>query len=642
MKMSHDELVKEIHRSWNSRKPKSYSIEIPPGCGASWLSHALVDDIRVNSSVPTKRIKTCLIDGRAFIQSELAKSVEWRFVLRLAREWDAIDIINKPDFAMKNILEEEDTGSFLHLLVRHLLNNNQFPVLVINLFDRFARALDSIIFEMRHLEQMHKLASAVFSPLPLWLLKKRWQNEDIFFVNSDYGDNHITKYVGHLSDDAVENFFRNEGIDDEKQDIKLAINSVLGNRAISYFRGINIWKEVHETIQKVSWEHTIKKFKSRLWEEVPTFYDRFLKWLRLRSSTALISSLAFLNQDNTDKRDADLLENCPWKDLLFNVKRNFINEGLASAAQKFDVAKDDGKVDSMQAKISNFCGSTKFRRRKLTPKDVNVWLNQFPQDLRNSLIAMLLVIAQDYFFNEDRISKYLERIYDIAINRISELEPFQNMGMKGIRKRIQLVKIQEDHKSEGRILHEFCLCNDIVRIRDTKPLELDNALKEWKSDAKAPERIFLCVDDFVGSGETGSVYLKKVFEKNFGKGKQKWPSNIYVFYLAVAGFDEGKKRIEDTLGDNVNVILGKEFTSENRAFSENSRIFTDTKIRNKIKSDFLNIGKSIYSEKYPFGYNNDQSFVVFHYRAPNNTLPPLIRKGEYRGKEWIPLFDNPK
>lgn len=631
--MTHRELIEEIHRSWRKDKPRSFSVEIPPGCGATWFARELVDKNRNADFFKTVKLRVCSLDGKEFASAHKRDDLGWIFIRRIIREWGVNKIFKPtyPDYD-STMIEDHDVSGMLSKAINCIHNQNEHPILVIDNFNRPARNLDNILVMLRSREEDTLLSTVVISPVSLSVLKRRWQDQDIFFATSNYGDNHLRRFLGTMTADDLNTILREENAEGITREIISLIEKVLGNRAVSYYLGISLFKELSER----SGEIDLSKMEKELHDTIPMAFDRFIKWLRHRGSDSLIHDITAISDGEGNKKKLENLRNHQWKDLL--LKHNYLGlscEGLAIAAKQAMGTDIEPERDS---RLERVCHSLKYRDQFLNLAHLENWLRQFPEEQQDSALMMVECLSQNYFFSRERVDKYMTRLYECALDSISEIKHFKTMGRKGVQKNIIYVTVQATNKSESYLTYPFLNLNGIPRMQHSEIIPLEKALKDWENSTKKKPTILMCIDDIVGSGKTGTDCILSAFSSIFGENRDEWPKQLTLLYLAIVGYEQGRKHIEKHLSSNVKVVFGKELNDQDRVFSEKRCIFPDPNERNMLREFLVDLGNSI-CPKAPLGYSDGQSLVAFHYRLPNNSLPALHLGGHnYQGKEWLPLF----
>ena len=143
------------------------------------------------------------------------------------------------------------------------------------------------------------------------------------------------------------------------------------------------------------------------------------------------------------------------------------------------------------------------------------------------------------------------------------------------------------------------------------------------------------IDDFVGTGDTVSGYLKELNTTHSEIINQK---EIQVFFVAVIAFKRGWQQIEkvaDSLKFKINAKYCELIDEEACCFSEKSAIFTNQNEREKAKELAWYYGHKL-EKNCPLGYGDLELAFVFERSCPNNSLPILW--SESVNPKWVPLF----
>ena len=586
--MEHGNLISEIINSLNNGKINSYSIEIPPGCGASWFAKSLFERLNNNQyNKSKKKYNICFFSGDSFDFYRNPEHSDWKFVRRLGREWDVLNKINNSENPnIKYINEDKDATGLLDEIIKNINNSNEYPILIVDRFEKLAKELDSVFCTMRDLEQLNQMSSIMISPVTLSTLKGNSQSERANFVTSDYGDTHLTRRILGMSENDIIVIASKKGVEKNLKEISTVITEVLGNRAVSYEFGFGQWLEILQVNPEDSFSKKINIFKEILESESYKLFRRFLKWLKIQNSLLLIKNIKLLFENKDNQIAFKFLENHPWVDLILDEKKKkIICSGLGNACKKIDIVNKEDIVYK-DIKLHNITRVLKYRGKYINKIKIKQWLNQFPINIHEDLLILLETLTKNYYFDEDRQIKYLRRLFEKAIESFTQNGIFKNMGTKGIQKRLKIVKTQKDHKSESKYIYDFFLYNNLPRCKSTEPIHLTDALEFWKLKSNSEKPILLCIDDFIGSGKTGVENLINNFYKAFGKDKNKWPNQTILIYLSISGFDIGKELIEKELNSCVNIIIGKELKEKDRVFSDSNKIISDPKKKKIFKKYF--------------------------------------------------------
>ncbi len=141
------------------------------------------------------------------------------------------------------------------------------------------------------------------------------------------------------------------------------------------------------------------------------------------------------------------------------------------------------------------------------------------------------------------------------------------------------------------------------------------------------------VDDFMGTGSTAKKGLESL-SQDLNSILLERKINIVV--IAIAGFLKAKDylmELAEEKGFNLNVHLCEPLNSEDRCFSNESRIFPDQVEREKAKEVARKHGLQLV-RSHPLGYDDSEAIVVFADTCPNNTLPII-----WSSSNWLPLFE---
>lgn len=165
---------------------------------------------------------------------------------------------------------------------------------------------------------------------------------------------------------------------------------------------------------------------------------------------------------------------------------------------------------------------------------------------------------------------------------------------------------------------------------------------------------FVFIDDFIGTGGQASDFINWYFRRD----EYKFLTESDVFLMVLAGFDDGIKVVQDLLRSKISgahlsqVIAAKILKSEDRAFSESSRIWRDTAEARRAMEWAAEVGEELLasdptldSEGRPLynpredrlGWHGCQALVSFHYNIPSDTIPIFWSTGTRGGKPWVPL-----
>jgi hypothetical protein len=168
--------------------------------------------------------------------------------------------------------------------------------------------------------------------------------------------------------------------------------------------------------------------------------------------------------------------------------------------------------------------------------------------------------------------------------------------------------------SSGILLERYRLANNFASPRYDAHFIYLSALNLFfdKKDAK-----FFFIEDFAGTGDSTIEIWNEI--RDFIPN----PDNVYLLLCAVD--DQARQRI--TIETPLKIIPNKILFNTYRIFSPQNIFFTEDE-KNKLRVYCERAGSE------PLGYGNNQSNVVFFYRAPNNIIS-ILRSNN---NNWKGLF----
>jgi hypothetical protein len=264
-----------------------------------------------------------------------------------------------------------------------------------------------------------------------------------------------------------------------------------------------------------------------------------------------------------------------------------------------------------------------YKGRRTTEDQVRTWLNQFGDNASQRL--MFQILRSIRFYSDDEIRDKMKVAHGIVARKLVRRVE------SGKRKRSDiLVSYLEDSPAKSG-------SNYAKRYSDENEIYFENIVV--RSDlAKRLEgqhgfQALVFVDDFVGTGESAASHFAKLAEEY---GEMIRTCGLRVFFVAVAGFQDGKARLESRLEQlrlPVKVHLCDPLDETARCFSDRSAVFADPMDRQRAKDIAYRLGHKL-EKNAPLGYGDCQAMVVFESSCPNNSLPILWKEE----KDWFPLF----
>lgn len=269
-----------------------------------------------------------------------------------------------------------------------------------------------------------------------------------------------------------------------------------------------------------------------------------------------------------------------------------------------------------------------------SPDEVLRWLCNFSGKKE---IYLALVLANNIIYHtvEEVRSLWrrilMNRAKSILVNEIfgdQELPNIDQWFERYLKEKCIFVGFGKAGKSGQAVVYTFKQSHS---LKDLTYMELFQFL-HTSNKLVNKETVFL-LDDFVGSGDQAT---KTWYEKIDGKCLDdvfKKNQNLRFFYLVLAGFEYGKKEVEQKTP--IRVILGEELDYAFKCFSNNSAIYSDPGERKEAREVMEKKGKMLY--KYPLGYDDGQLALAFYHNTPDNTLPVIWKRKD--DGTWYPLFE---
>jgi hypothetical protein len=260
-----------------------------------------------------------------------------------------------------------------------------------------------------------------------------------------------------------------------------------------------------------------------------------------------------------------------------------------------------------------------YRGRPITAEHVRMWLDQFtgPREQR----AMFKVLQSINYFTRFRIRERLREAHLRVLRGLTTRIVKRERSRKDI-----LIGYPGGEGKSGPTYAR--LYADENKISTDNVANLPRLVKLLKSQNEIQALVF--VDDFIGTGDNLCRFLGE-FRGQWGAGP---PPTCKLVIVAVAGYGPGCEKVmadADRRGLDIEVILGDPLAEE-ELFGENSEAFPDPSDRVFARAVAEKAGVELL-RKWPLGYGDLQSNVVFESSCPNNTLPIL-----WSDSTWFPLF----
>jgi AAA+ ATPase superfamily predicted ATPase len=264
-----------------------------------------------------------------------------------------------------------------------------------------------------------------------------------------------------------------------------------------------------------------------------------------------------------------------------------------------------------------------YKGRPISEDTIRAWLDQFDDNRQKRLMYQLLRGIR--FHSQAQIREKLREAMGIVRRNTIE----RRQEGKRARRDILTTSLGGPGKSGTKFARLFATEN---KISTDNVVDVPKLISLFESGADDVQCVVI-VDDFIGSGESATDGLNRIFNEKAGISayrKAKW------IYITVCGFEKGIAEVEKEIQHRelpVEVHVCDILTEKDRAFSEESTLFMSAADRLLAHDLAYRIGLQLEPGN-PLGYKASEALVVFDDSCPNNALPILSEKG----KSWTPLF----
>ena len=300
-----------------------------------------------------------------------------------------------------------------------------------------------------------------------------------------------------------------------------------------------------------------------------------------------------------------------------------------SDEQKIKQRKDEENNAKISSKeILDFVSQKQYKGQMLTTDTVRAYLNQFDNNINQRIIFQILQNCT--YYNITNIKIIMKRLFsEIKFFINSNNLPAINYSSGKRVGNVLVSNLDSLGKSSTQYAKYF---SDENMVLHNNTIEIGKILEKLKNDNKINFLIF--VDDFIG---TGNNIINNIREIN-KKYPEIFKKDIHIFMAIITGFLDAKEKIEQELEKlgfkNIKIIIHEPLNENNKCFSENSKIFTNSIQKKEAEDLCWNFGNKLVSNN-PLGYGNCQVAIIFPETCPNNCLPILWAKN----KDFIPLFE---
>jgi len=280
-----------------------------------------------------------------------------------------------------------------------------------------------------------------------------------------------------------------------------------------------------------------------------------------------------------------------------------------------------------------------YKGREITTDKIRSWLNQFGSNKEQRLVFKILENLK--FYSQSLIRQKMSEAKEIVFRKLVRYKKEKQKKIGNI-----LVSyLDRAGKSGSYLARLFVEENDIYKDNLISREKIKDKLMEISNDNNAYALVI--VDDFIGTGNALCEYLEELnnecgeilrdlISKDVEVTEAEKVKKLQLHCIAVCGFTDAKSKIENKLneiGIPASINICDPLNDEDKIFNEKSRIFNNIE-RKKAEEIAYEFGSKL-EKRYPFGYGNCQTAVVFEHNCPNNCLPILWAKS----KEFEPLFE---
>ncbi len=269
--------------------------------------------------------------------------------------------------------------------------------------------------------------------------------------------------------------------------------------------------------------------------------------------------------------------------------------------------------------ISNLT-KQKYCWKQVSHEHIKQWMKQFPADAQTILLQIIRGIGSKYFISEDAIFHHLGRVISESELRAGSGAVFCNWQSLG--------------KSAPALASRL---KKSASLRIVGDLDLLSLSSDWPNTF-GPQRYFILVDDFIGTGNSVRDFLET--------GRLQEALNRYsdgkFYFIAAVGFEKPLQQITDQfrrISNRIALHAGVVLQEKDKCFTQESSILPLLSDRQILERLCLNVAETYYPSlpnSMRLGYGRTGSLCVFHDSVPNNTLPILWY--DEKQTSWYPLF----
>lgn len=266
--------------------------------------------------------------------------------------------------------------------------------------------------------------------------------------------------------------------------------------------------------------------------------------------------------------------------------------------------------------------------RSVNELQLQAWINQFGDDVRNRHLAFLLLkrlINEGYFTTSRLYRSILPRLKD----RIREAVPELQLGRQNYISNAIIVSHGTTGSSAPAVVTNL---HQVLRIKKENCVPVADVPQKL---AKIREPVIIMVDDFAGTGNQLATSVDGLCSELDLHGD--WRDSTIIVVGAAIAVDSSAWTAERFGGANIRPVVGHGLGSRVMAFDEDAKIFDSEDDRLRAKDLITVIGRALLPNN-PLGWGEQGLLVLLESNCPNNTIPVFWKEGRYGGRLWKPLF----
>lgn len=336
-----------------------------------------------------------------------------------------------------------------------------------------------------------------------------------------------------------------------------------------------------------------------------------------------------------EQRKIIVFENLKFKFIVKFFEDWLVSQGIEKIVTTFEEEErikfqrnheDEMRVTSQEIlEVTNKWRT--YQGSEITSEKVLVWLNQFESAYSQRL--MFKILQNLKFYNEILIREKMETLFVEVQKKLRQKNIDRIMEIGKIKRSDIMVSYMDKSpsKSGPEYAKKFVEVNNIYYENAVEPNRLVEKITE-------NVKVLVFIDDFIGTGQTLIENIDPLLTELKSKNLL---DDLVIVVGYITGFQNSSTSAETKLfkkGFDVSVRILDPLNNSNKAFDEDSNIFTNPKERLEAKNLCTELGLRL-EKNHPLGYGNFQAAIVFPNTCPNNSLPILWKKT----KEWTPLFE---